>query len=107
MQFFDFTHTKTHNWRRRQSETETNAERIRQAHAKGNKIREKSNYNNHLELNTLRHSQAITPAYTFSYFQYVPPRTTGGSGGSKGGGGTGGKGVRGRQKTKRKKPPEK
>lgn len=99
-------HTHTHiHLDRRQSDSEK-AERARQAYEKGAKLREKSNYNDHLELNSLRHTQSISPAYTFSYFRYVPPQTSNGKTGGKAGGGNQ-KGGRGGQKTKRRKPPEK
>ena len=84
---YTFMHTFT--YRKKQLEAEK-AKKARLAYEKGAKLREESNCNNHLELNSLRHYQSITQPYTFSYFCYVPPRT---GKGDKAGGKTGGKGA--------------
>jgi hypothetical protein len=76
------------------------ASKAREAYEKGAKLREKCNYNNHLELQSLRLSQSITPAYTFSYFQHVPPR--GGENSSSGGTAKGSR--RGQQSKKQRQP---
>lgn len=59
------------------------AEKARLAHEKGARLREKSNYHHHLELGMNRQSQAISRPFTFSYFQYVPPKVNAGKGGGK------------------------
>ena len=79
-----------------------NSARAREAYEKGAKLREKSNYNDHLELQSLRHSQSITPAYSFSYFQYMPLR-----GAEKSGSGGTAKGGRRGQQNKRQKQSKK
>ena len=92
-------HIKRH--RRKLTEAER-AARAREAYEKGAKLREKSNYNNHRELQSLRLSQSITPAYTFSYFQHVPPR---GDENSSSGGTA--KGSRRGQQSKKQRQPKK
>ncbi|CAI8023802.1 hypothetical protein GBAR_LOCUS13895 [Geodia barretti] len=91
----------TEGHRRKLTEAER-AARAREAYEKGAKLREKSNYNNHRELQSLRLSQSITPAYTFSYFQHVPPR---GAENSSSGGTA--KGSRRGQQSKKQRQPKK